>query len=158
MDTFHFNYIKSLFAARKLRVVAASAALVASSSWAALGGNVDSVQSDQQVFGASGTSQPISGATLHTQTLPNGTVVRQYVDPTGTVFAVGWDGPVQPDFQRLLGTHFSTYQDAQRQQRRGVQWRSNALVLESGGMMRAFVGRAYLPDKLPASLSPQDLR
>lgn len=158
MDALHFNYIKSSSTARILRAVAASAALFASSGWAALGGNLESVQADLQAFAANSVSKPISGFTLHTQTLPSGTVVRQYVDAAGYVFAVGWDGPVQPDFQRLLGTYFTSYQEAQRQQRRGVRLQSNDLVLESGGMMRAFVGRAYLPANLPAALSPADIR
>lgn len=158
MDTFHSNYINSSSTARNLRVFVAGVALLCNSSWAALGGNLDSVQQDQQAFAASGSAKPIAGATLHTQLLPNGVSVRQYVDPAGVVFAVGWEGPVQPDFQRLLGAHYAGYQSALQQQRRGVVLRGADLVLESGGMMRAFVGRAYLPARVPAALGVQDIR
>lgn len=158
MENLHFNYIKSSSTARSMRVIATCAALLCQSSWAALGGNLDSVQQDQQAWNASSTSQPIAGATLHTQTHLDGLVTRQYVDPAGRVFAVGWQGPVQPDFQRLLGAHYGAYQTALQQQRRGVRLQGADLVLESGGMMRAFVGRAYLPNQLPPALAAQNIR
>jgi hypothetical protein len=85
-------------------------------------------------------------------------IIRQYADAAGNVYAVGWEGPVLPDFQRLLGTANATYEQAMLQQRRGVNVQTPTLVIESGGMMRAFLGRAYLPGKLPAALSAQDIR
>lgn len=159
MDTFRSDYINFAFCtARNLRALVACGALLCSSSWAALGGNLDTVRSDQLAFSASSDAKPLAGTTLHTQTLPNGVTIRQYVDASGLVFAVGWEGPVPPDFQRLLGSYFSNYQEALHQQRRGVLLQSTNLVLESGGMMRAFIGRAYLPGKLPAALNAQDIR
>jgi hypothetical protein len=125
---------------------------------AKLGGDLASVQSDTQAFAATTRQSALTGAIVHTQTLPNALVIRQYVDATGVVFAVGWEGPVLPDFQRLLGAHYSSYVDAARQQMRGVSVQGPALVIESGGMMRAFSGRAYLPALLPRSLTVQDIR
>lgn len=136
----------------------AAVLLSAGSACAALGGNLASVQSDQQAFGATSVSKALAGGTLFTQTLPDGLVIRQYADAAGTVYAVGWEGPVLPDFQRLLGSSYPSYEQAQPQQRRGVNVETPTLVIESGGMMRAFLGRAYLPGKLPAALSVQDIR
>jgi len=134
------------------------AALLAGPALASLDGNLASVQDDQQAWSAA-TSQSIQGsATVVLQTLPNGLNVRQYLDAGGHVFAVSWQGPVLPELARLLGPHFAAYGDAQRQQRRGVNLQSPALVLESGGMMRAFSGRAFLPPKLPAGWTAQDIR
>jgi hypothetical protein len=64
---------------------------------------------------------------------------------------------VPPDFERLLGASFQAYSAAQRQQKRGVNVQNAYLVIESGGMMRSFAGRAYLPAKLPVSLTAQDI-
>jgi hypothetical protein len=80
------------------------------------------------------------------------------VDANGRVFAVGWEGPTLPDFARLLGTHFSRYADAVRQQKRGVSVQAATLVIESGGRMGSFAGRAFLPAQLPARLNAQDIR
>lgn len=143
---------RSGIAAALRRLLAACTLLAGGTCWAALSGDLNSVMSDQQAFGATGVVTPIAGATLHTQSLPNGVTVRQYVDAAGLVFAVAWDGPVMPNFQRLLATHFLIYQDAVRQQRRGVSLQNADLVIESSGMMRAFTGRAYLPTKVPAAL------
>lgn len=132
--------------------------VLSGSAWASLGGDRESVRSDRHAWEASHSHSYISGATVHTQVLPNGITVRQYVDPAGLVFAVAWEGPVMPDFARLLGNYFPSYQEALRQQKRGVSVNTADLVLESGGMMRAFYGRAYLPARLPVSLTAQDIR
>jgi len=130
---------------------------VGSSAWAALGGNLASVQSDQQAFAATSTQTVSAGGTLYTQTLPNGLIIRQYVDAAGNVYAVAWEGPVLPDFQRLLGASYASYQQAVLQQQRGVHLQTPTLVIESGGMMRSFVGRAFLPGQLPTAISPQSI-
>jgi hypothetical protein len=123
-----------------------------------LAGDLASVQSDALAFGASTSLAAKGTATVYTQSLSNGLLVRQFVDATGLVFAVAWEGPVLPDFERLLGAAFQAYADAVRQQKRGVRIQNPDLVVESGGMMRAFAGRAFLPAKLPAKLTPQDIR
>jgi hypothetical protein len=133
------------------------ALLLSSAAWGRLGGDLASVQADQQAWGATASQSALAGATLYTQTLPSGLTVRQYVDVAGLVFAVGWEGPVLPDFERLLGAAFPAYAVAVRQQRRGVNIQGADLVVESGGMMRSFSGRAYLPAKLPASVAAQDI-
>jgi hypothetical protein len=132
--------------------------LCAPAAWAGLGGDTASVQSDKEAWVASSTQSTLAGATVFRQVLGNGVVVRQYVDTFGAVFAVGWEGPVQPDFERLLGAHFAAYLDAVQRARRGVSIQSAGLVLESGGMMRAFSGRAYVPTGVPAGFSVKDIR
>ena len=143
-----------------LRAMAWAGLLCVGNAWAALAGDLASVNSDAQAFGAStNTSQTVNAAAkVYTQSLPSGVTVRQYVDASGLVFAVGWEGPVLPDFERLLGTSFQAYAVAVRQQKRGVNIQTPDLVIESGGMMRSFVGRAYLPGKLPANLTARDIR
>jgi hypothetical protein len=132
--------------------------LCASDARAALAGDVASVQNDAQAFAAR-TSQAVqAGATVYTQSLSNGLQVRQYVDAAGLVFAVGWEGPVLPDFERLLGPYYPAYMVAVRQQKRGVSIQTPELVIESGGMMRSFSGRALLPSRMPAAMASQDIR
>lgn len=132
--------------------------LLTCNAWAVLGGDAASVASDQQTWTATDTQSTVAVATLHSQLLPNGVTVRQYLDSSGRVFAVAWSGPVLPDFARLLGAYYPSYSDAIRQQARGVHVQSATLVIESGGMMRAFVGRAYLPNRLPAGFTAQDIQ
>ena len=132
--------------------------LCTSDARAALAGDLPSVQSDAQAFAALTSQTVVAAATVYTQTLPNGLVVRQYVDSAGLVFAVAWEGPVLPDFGRLLGSYYPVYTLAVRQQKRGVNIQTPELVIESGGMMRSFSGRALLPARLPAAMAPLDIR
>lgn len=141
----------------RIRLAVSALLFVGNSAWAALGGNLASVQSDQQAFAATSTLSANAGGTLYTQNLPNGLIIRQYVDAVGNVYAVAWEGPVLPDFQRLLGASYPSYQQAVLQQQRGVRLQTPTLVIESGGMMRSFVGRAYLPAQLPATLSAPNI-
>jgi hypothetical protein len=143
---------------RKLLLATLLGTWLCSTAWARLGGDLASVQADQQVWGGTTTHTFLAGATLYTHRLADGMLVRQYVDATGLVFAVAWEGPVLPDFERLLGASFQTYTAAQRQQKRGVNLQNVDLVIESGGMMRSFAGRAYLPPKLPVNLLARDVR
>jgi Protein of unknown function (DUF2844) len=125
---------------------------------AGLGGTFDARGQDQTAAGASSLQTTLAGATCYTLLQANGVTIRQYVNASGTVFGVGWDGPLLPDFRRLLGAHFEAFAQAQRTQSRRISVHRPTLVLDAGGMMRSFSGRAYLPDQLPPTLSSQDIR
>ena len=99
--------------------------------------------------------------TMRELTTPAGTVIRQFAAGDGRVFAVSWSGPTKPDLRELLGTYFDDFSAPRDGTPRGhAQHRlENAdLVVQSGGRMRAFSGRAYLPSKLPAGVLINDLR
>ncbi len=126
-----------------------------------LGGTPTSVQADGVVWQApavAGVAASGGRYTVFTHTTPEGVKVRQFVSTTGLVFAVAWEGPLLPDMERLLGTYFPLYQNALQQRKRSVRVDTPSLLLESGGMMRAFVGRAYLPDRLPLGVYALELQ
>jgi len=100
-----------------------------------------------------------AGYRVHESTLASGTVVREYTDASGLVFAVSWQGPFQPNLKVLLGSHFQRLAAAGRQphpDHRRLAVREPQLVIESGGRMRAFRGLAYLPARTPAGFSFQE--
>lgn len=107
---------------------------------------------------------PAQHYTIQTLKSPSGAVVREYSSSSGKVFAVAWQSPVLPDLKQLLGTHFDEFQLAAAQARnqrlgRGpLIIRHPGLVVEIGGHMRGFVGRAYLPDQLPAEVHEEEIR
>jgi hypothetical protein len=81
----------------------------------------------------------------------------------GVVFAVTWAGPVMPNLRSLLGANFSAYTTAlaavtQRGLRRSLRIATSGLVVETGGHLRAYSGRAYLPASIPAGTPVSDLR
>jgi hypothetical protein len=90
----------------------------------------------------------------------NGSTIRQYVSPAGTVFAVTWQG-FAPDLRQLLGSHFDEYMTSASQaahRGRGAHIETGDLVFDSGGHMRYVVGRAFLRSKLPSGVSSDELR
>jgi hypothetical protein len=93
----------------------------------------------------------------------NGMQVREFLNRDGIVFAVTWAGPVVPDLQQLLGTQFAAYTTALAAKdhlglRRSTRVVTADLVVESEGHLRAYVGRAYLPEMVPLGVSLAELR
>ncbi|MFM0737995.1 DUF2844 domain-containing protein [Paraburkholderia xenovorans] len=114
-------------------------------------------------FAASNAAAP--SYTVSQTTLPSGLVVNEYITTGNTVFALSWEGPAMPQLKTLLGTYFPSYvagvNAAHAAQGGGygpAVVNQSALVVETGGHMGAFVGRAYLPQALPQGLNADDIK
>lgn len=131
-------------------------------AFAELGGDVQSVQVDQLRMQAVRTGASAdSGYTVHEMRMPSGTTVREYVAANGKVFAVAWDGPSQPNLRQVLGRYFDQYADAAREipsAQRHLVIQQPGFVMQSSGHMRAFSGKAYLPQMLPEGVAVEDLQ
>jgi len=133
-------------------------------AWAALGGDVSSVHND--IARMKGTLRVQQGESyaVHEIKAQTGTVVREYVSPTGTVFAVSWGGPFVPDMQQLLGAYFQQYSAAVKAQkashvgRRPINIQEPGLVVQAGGHMRSYSGRVYVPGLVPEGVKAEDIR
>ena len=148
----------------------AGAVLAVALAWplavqATLGERIDSVQADTQRAGATRRVALQLDGTMHQLTLPDGSVIREYADRDGVVYAVGWSTRFKPRLDRLLGAHFAAYAEAGRQAQRlraGVRPDSVALpgdlIVESTAHLNAYVGRAYLRSRLPAGRSADAIR
>ncbi len=126
-------------------------------AWAVLGEYEASVSLDQQILRGERRSIARPGYNLHEITSPNGITVNEYASPAGLVFGVSWRGPTMPNLQQLLGSYYVQFQQASRSRarRRGpLVVRTEKLVVESGGHMRSFHGRAYAPGLLPNNIRP----
>jgi hypothetical protein len=98
---------------------------------------------------------------VHEIQLPSGTLLREFATVGGTVFAVAWRGPSIPNLQQVLGGYFEAFTAAARAPHGGhhqLEVRQEDFVMQSGGHMRAFSGRAYLPKAVPAGVSLDELR
>lgn len=95
--------------------------------------------------------------------LNNATVLQEFVDASGQVFALRWSGPDLPDMGMLLGPYLPVFkasvQAARQAGKRGgpVSVQSGGLVLVSTGVMGAFQGYAYLTALLPPGVDVQAL-
>jgi hypothetical protein len=86
--------------------------------------------------------------TVNETTLSSGTTVREYVAESGTVFAIVWHGPqMAPLARAATGGGYGPL---------AVQ--QSGLVVQTGGHMGAYTGRAYLPQALPQGVSADDIQ
>ncbi|HEX9473632.1 MAG TPA: DUF2844 domain-containing protein [Steroidobacteraceae bacterium] len=128
---------------------------------AALGEAVSSVSSDGARLKASLRVIGGAGYDVHELTTPAGTTIREYIAPSGTVFAVAWRGPFKPDLRLLLGGYFDLYASSPRSAgstRTQLAIDRQALVVRAGGHMRAFSGLAWVPALVPAGVNPGALQ
>jgi hypothetical protein len=133
--------------------------LAVSPAWAVLGQPESTVSQDAEFLHGQTRDEVHPGYRLHLITDPSGTVVREFVSPAGVVFGIAWQGPFLPSMQQILGTYFSHLQEYAQAQtgRRGgpVTIQKSNFVLVSGGRMRSYRGRAYVPNLLPAGVSAE---
>jgi hypothetical protein len=143
-------------------LLAAALVVAVSPALAELGGSAASVEADQQHLMAQRRTLAAAAYTVQEIQMPSGTVVREYVSPAGIVFAVTWNGPQVPDLRQLFGSkYFVEVQDAARARRpsHGPQRIEQAgLVVESGGHMGSYFGRAYVPQLVPQGVSVNEMR
>src|ERR1035437_3426633 len=96
--------------------------------------------------------------TVQETLLSSGTLVREYTNTSGIVFAVSWQGPTLPDLAALLGGYFPTFQTHTDQvraagiRRAPVNMARDGLVLKSLGHARNFYGNAYAPALVPTGV------
>ena len=126
-----------------------------------LGGDADSIRADAERMNSSARATAATSCTVYEMETPAGTRVREFVSPTGRVFAVTWQGASLPDLRQLLGAFFERYVTADNALGAGAASRvidQPDFVVHAGGHLRAFVGRAYLPAAMPPGVALADLR
>ncbi len=134
-------------------------------AWASLGDYENSVALDQKVMHGEVRAILKQGYSVQEITAGEQTIVREYVAPSGLVFGIAWHGPTMPNLQQLLGSYFGELQQARNTPaisarlnvaRRGpLVMHSDKLIVESGGHMRSFHGRAFVPALLPQGISAE---
>lgn len=153
--------IKSRFLTALAAVVIQATAFPA---WASLGGDAASIQADQLHMQGTRRMTTAGSYTVHEIQGANGTVVREFVSSDGKVFAVAWHGPWMPDMRQVLGSYFDQYAKAAQSQpgpragRKPLMIEQPGLVVQNGGHLRAFSGRAYVPEMLPSGVGPGDIQ
>jgi hypothetical protein len=131
---------------------------------AALGGDLNSVQDDATQMKAAVKVQHKPAYAIHEITDKSKTVVREYVSPGGRVFGVAWQGPFMPSLSQILGSYMQQYaaglekEHAKGPGRRPLMINQPDFVMETSGHMRAYYGRAYVPDLLPQGVQPEEVR
>jgi len=129
----------------------------------ALGGDGSSVEADRARMKASVKTTQSDAYSVQEMQAPGGMVINEYVAPSGRVFAVAWHGPFVPDMRQILGTYFQQYSAALQAQpkrygRRPLNIQQSGLVVQASGRMRAYWGRAYVPEMLPDGITADEIK
>ena len=130
---------------------------------ATLGEVEDSVLSDQTALVAKTVSKTVRNGYTVQELRSDSVTVREYIAPTGVVFAIAWNGLIHPDLTPLLGTYADEYETAMRHAsrepgRRHRQVETNRVVVEKWGHMRNLQGRAYVPALIPSGMSVDEIK
>jgi uncharacterized protein DUF2844 len=145
-------------------ILSATMLMSALPAFAGLGQEVSSVQADQSHMQGSLRTTQTQNYTVHEIRSAAGIVVREYVSASGRVFAVAWQGPWLPDMRQTLAAYFDQYEQAAQTQlnshagRRPLLIQQPGLVVQSGGHMRAFAGRAYIPEMMPQAVNAEEIQ
>jgi hypothetical protein len=150
----------------RIGAAVALAALMAPSANAVLGGDAASIPAGQARLGGE-RRQVLSihpQVSMHEVVMADGSSIREYVSPSGIVFAVAWSTRYKPNLESLLGQHLATYtaaaSDAMKTPgiKRNVLLRRDDLVVHSAAHLNSFVGKAYLQSLVPQGVSVNELR
>lgn len=145
-----------------LRLSIATAMCAPALSFAALGGTAATLEAEHlQMKAQVHALRTEAKYTVHEVQLPSTTVVREYVDSEGKVFAVAWQGPALPDLSQVLGEYAKDFKQAASQPHGGraqLHSSTSRVVIHSMGHMRAFNGVAYLPGGMPAGVNASELK
>ena len=137
------------------------ALLAATPALAALGSDVTSVQADVAHMKGAVQVNELMGYSVHEISTSYGLRVREFTGSDGKVFAVAWDGPVNPDLRQVLGSYhdqFLTAAAAVHGNHRHLAIAQPGLVVQNNGRMRAFSGRAWVPAMLPQNFSVDQIQ
>lgn len=137
---------------------------------AGLDGNRTQVREDAQKLGLVPVSTSAkNGYTSVTLSLPPGSplsqnglktlTVREFLDASGQVFAVAWEGSLPPDLSVLLGRHFKSL-PAQNHSpdRHHLFIHTQNMELRVIGTSRFRAGRAWIPSRLPPGFTLSEIR
>jgi len=146
----------------KVRLLCVILLFISCAARAELGGDATTIEADRAHMNAVRRALPSAQQyTVHEIQTSAGTVVREYLSAGGKVFAVAWNGPQMPDLRQLFGNYFVTFQDAAKARHTGhgpLHVEQPELVVQSGGHMRSFFGRAYLPLLVPNNVLIDEIK
>lgn len=140
--------------------LAAAMSYLSADARAQLGGAMPA-QADSN---ASAPRSLLNGALrMRTLTDAGNTTINEYATNTGQIIAYAWQGPTMPDLRALLGKYADSYRAGAQAAPADANLHASRVarpdvVVESGGPMRGYVGRAWLPAALPPGVTADDFR
>jgi hypothetical protein len=100
---------------------------------------------------------------MRTLTDAGNTTITEYATNTGQIVAYAWQGPTMPDLRALLGKYADSYRTGAAAATADGNLHVSRVarpdvIVESGGPMRGYAGRAWLPTALPPGVTADDFQ
>lgn len=146
-----------------MRLIFLTTLILTQFAFADLGGNESKINDEEKEFKAiSHTKKNMTGYSVHELTM-DGTLVKEYVTPSGTIFAVSWRGMRAPNLKTLFGGVYAEYESERSKVKlekgnRHVQVSTGNIVVHHGGQMRDMHGFAYVPSAVPPGVNIDQLQ
>jgi hypothetical protein len=138
--------------------------LNSTSVFAALGGDLKTVEQDRERLVAKVKTATMKEKYLVQEITKPGLTIHEYVSTEGKVFAISWEGIRHPDMKELLGSYAEEVEYTQRGQAKNAG-RSSSVVMQSKnvyiqkyGHMRAARGRVILSAMLPDGVDENEIQ
>jgi hypothetical protein len=134
-------------------------AAAATPAFAALGGDVTSVEADRVRMKGALQVMPQSNYTVH-EIQAGKLVMHEYVSLSGQVFAISWQGDGVPDLEQVLGSYYAKFRQASagpHYNHHQLTVSTQDLVVLSSGHIHGYNGRAWVPSLMPQNFSINDI-
>lgn len=132
--------------------------------FATLGADADSIVNDRTKL-ALDRSEPKKFSNFKAEEMvAKGLRVRQFVSPSGRVFALAWSGRVDSQLPQLLGSYskdVQEYEQAHPKRAGRIPYRrvdAGRVVLEFWDTLRKVEGKAIVPALAPANVTAKDIQ
>jgi hypothetical protein len=147
-----------------VRMIAVAFSLLAMApAFAGLGEAESSINADSMRMHARRTVAMTQQYSVNELQSADGSRVKQYVSPSGIIFAVSWHTLYKPNLSSMLGPSFQNYAQAAQQaaRRPGIQrhfrHESLDLVVQATSHLNVFSGFAFRQSMLPRGLNLSNL-
>ncbi len=130
---------------------------------ATLGEPESSVAADAQDIPSSQVTAPGSGPERFYEIASGLADVREYVNSSGVVYALTWNGRGHPHLKSILGSYYKEYKaardkgEAQEMGRSSLTTTAN-VVVKLSGLRNHMGGRAYVPALVPTGVKAEALK
>jgi hypothetical protein len=159
MPTFRFSSPLATWA------LALAALCASAAAQAQLGGAMPSQPTSPGIGTGAAASRSMMNGALRMRRLTDAgnTTINEYATSAGRIVGYAWEGPTMPDLHALLGQYADSYRagaaaSAADGNLHGSRVMRPDVIVESGGPMRGYVGRAWLPSALPPGVTADDLQ